>query len=194
MEILDKVYATFKDLDKNYARSKKTREEFIIDKFGGDIDIGSLIILDTISSQMGDATPEDIQKFTFIKEIFEKIKESREDLNSLCDFTFTNGSLFQNFLNVLEQSYTNGTHITLVTQKSLRKRDKSAVHFVAGGGGLLESPFAKCKVLHTFNENMLGLIGATSKGPDFEMFKYYEKKNAVLAVELLESRIDKTLK
>ena len=60
MSILDKVYTTFKRLDQDFARSKKTRTEFITDKFGGDIAIGSVIILDAIRAEGVEESPENI--------------------------------------------------------------------------------------------------------------------------------------
>ena len=83
MEVLDRVYSAFSNLDRDFARSKKSRTDFILEKFGGDIDMGSMIILDAISASTGEETAEDIQKLTFVKEIFEKLKDARDNLDSL---------------------------------------------------------------------------------------------------------------
>lgn len=194
MEVLDRVYNAFSNLDRDFAKSKKTRTEFIQDKFGGDIDMGSMIILDAISASTGEETPEDIQKLTFVKEIFDKLKDARDSLDSLPDFQFTNGSMFQDLLLLIQESTASGTHIRSIPQKRLRKVGGGAVHFVAKADGLVQAPFAGCKVLYAFNENMLGLIDTTSQGADFKLFGLYEKKNAIHAVEINEAQVAKALK
>ena len=105
MEVLDRVYSAFSNLDRDFARSKKSRTDFILEKFGGDIDMGSMIILDAISASTVEETAEDIQKLTFVKEIFEKLKDARDNLDSLPDFKFTNGSLFQDLILTLKEVF-----------------------------------------------------------------------------------------
>lgn len=194
MDVLDRVYTTFSNLDRDFARSKKTRSEFILEKFGGDIDMGSMIILDAISAASKEETAEDIQKLTFVKEIFAKLKEARDNLDSLPDFSFTNGSLFQDLMMTLNESMAAGTGVRYLPQKRLRKVSKGAYHFIANADGLVTAPFAGCKVIFVFNENMLGLVSATSQGPDFKVFGLYEKKNAVHAVEITPEQATKVLK
>lgn len=194
MEVLDRVYSAFSNLDRDFARSKKSRTDFILEKFGGDIDMGSMIILDAISASTVEETAEDIQKLTFVKEIFEKLKDARDNLDSLPDFKFTNGSLFQDLILTLKESQATGTGVRNLVQGRLRKVHKDAYHFVATADGLTSAPFAGCRVLYAFNENMLGLISATSQGPDFKTFGLYEKKNAIHAVEITPEQATKALK
>ena len=70
MEVLDRVYNAFANLDRDFAKSKKTRAVFIADKFGGDIDIGSTIILDAISSGTGEEKSLSLSRLSRLFRIF----------------------------------------------------------------------------------------------------------------------------
>ena len=191
MEVLDRVYTTFKNLDRDYARSKKTRSEFIRDKFGGNIDIGSMIILDAISSSSGDETAEDIEKLTFVKNIFASIKAYESSLDTLPDFTFKVSELYKQLLDVLNESANHGMHQSVSTQAQVNKADKDSIHFVATARSTRYTPMVKCDFVNAYNENMIGLLssmyGDVSK---VSLHDYYAVKgrNKLVKTELQHIR------
>lgn len=193
METLDRVYKAFSNLDRDFAKSKKTRSEFIIDKFGGDLDMGSMIILDAIGQFNGEETPEDIEKLTFVKDIFAKIMTARDSLDSLKDFSFGAEDDFRNLMTLLAESEVDGTGIRCITQAELNKRDKGTVHFISSADGVVLSRFADSKVVHAYNENMLGFLQAVLPPSSLELGGYYVRKSSMRVEEVPESKLNKAL-
>lgn len=195
MEVLDKVYTTFKNLDRDFAKSKKTRTEFIVDKFGGDIDIGSMLILDAISSSSGSENVEDINKQTFIKQIFEKIKENRDKLDMLENFTFSEDSFVSKFSSLLRKSLVAGTGNYYISQEELYKKS-GCFHFVStqNNGNIMDVK-DNCKILNAFNANMANSIGAAMKtdvsvGDIYHVINHvtFEKVSRSTATSMLKSK------
>lgn len=194
MEILDRVYNTFANLDRDFAKSKKSRSAFIIDKFGGDLDMGSMIILDAISASKGDETPEDIEKLTFVKDIFEKIMNARDNLDSLHDFSFGAEDEYKAFVSLLSESMAAGTGVRPITQAELNKKDKGAIHFISTVNGTLFCPVHAGRVLHIFNENMERLCLRLYPQATFEIGEYYERKSTLNVTPLKEGQLNKALR
>lgn len=158
MEQLDLVYKTFSNLERNYSRSKKTRKEYIVDKFGGDIEIGATVILDALAA--GDITnPDDIAELSFVRDIFASIianKESLDTLNSFDDLlTGTSG----NVKGMLTKAFERGTGISVVTQKRLR--NNGAMHYVARASGVRMIPLRFATKISVYNEVMQGFVGSS---------------------------------
>lgn len=153
MEQLDLVYKTFVNLEKNYARSKKTREEYILEKFGGDINVGSFLILNALSSQEL-TDPDDIQKFSKVREIFQAIKDNQNRLNTLSSFNFEEDAASTAILNALDSSWKTGTHIELCEQHALYA-SRGALHFDIRPGEAQESSLADARYLGLYSKAMV---------------------------------------
>lgn len=85
MTQLDKVYNSLANLEKNYKKSKKSRSEYIADKFGGDFDTGSFLIMSALSAQEF-ADPEDIEKYSKVREVISVLRAHKDHLDSLTTF------------------------------------------------------------------------------------------------------------
>lgn len=192
MEILDKVYRAFSNLDRDFARSKKSRTEFILDKFGGDIDMGSMIILDAISGIQEPST-EDIEKITFVKEIFKQLSDARDHLDTLPDFQFTNGALFKELMLLLATSKANGMRQTEIPQADLLNESGSSIHFLALPGGCVYSSIDAAKVYSIFNENMQLSLTARCRGADLELGSYYARKGGSQVVAISSKGLAKAV-
>ena len=194
MEVLDRVYKTFKNLDRDFDKSTKTRTQFITDKFGGDINIGSMIILDAISSSSTEYSEEDIEKLTFIKDIFKSIQESKDRLDQLPDFTFESEGLFSELKQVLVSSKEHGTHLVEAKQSQVSKVKDGAIHFASTVRGTRYTPLNKCVHFHAYNEHMCGMLDVKFKGKlKTELGNYYTTKGRIKVVPSTYSAIKKEM-
>lgn len=194
MDTLDRVYNAFSNLDRDFARSKKSRSEFIIDKFGGDLDMGSMIILDAISAFKGEETPEDIEKLTFVKDIFAKIMAARDNLDSLHDFTFGAANDYNKLISILTESMVAGTGVCVLPQSELNKWSKGTVHFLATEGSTMCCDMMEGHVVHIYNENMQGYAERLFPHSQFELGQYFQRKSAMHAVPIKEGQLSKALR
>lgn len=158
MSILESVYKAFTHLDRDYARSKKSRTEFIKDKFGGDINIGSIIILDAIREEGVSENPEDIQKLSFIKDSFAFFQENASRLDKLETFSTASADLLNELAGILDRADSHGTKQVAVPQAVLWENQLPALHYVSTKEGMAYTPLGACKVFCVFNENMAGLL------------------------------------
>ena len=168
MSVLERVYTTFNRLDQDFARSKKTRTEFITDKFGGDINVGSVIILDAIRAEGMEETPDNISKMSYIKDTFAAIQANAGHLDSLTSFNFTDTNVVGAFIDILAHAEEHETRQTRVSQKQLWDTQHLALHFVCRADGTTYTSPDDCQVLQAYNENMAGLILTLLK-PDREL-------------------------
>lgn len=161
MSILDNVYKTFSNLDRDFSRSKKSRTDFITDKFGGDIDIGSIIILDAIREEGTPEDPEEIQKLSFIKDSFAFFQENAHRLDKLESFSIASADLMHELIGILSTSECNGTGQIPASQSDMWNSEIPALHYVASAHGCTFAPVQSCGVFSAYNENMLGLLQNT---------------------------------
>lgn len=153
MKILDKVHSTFSRLDRDFARSKKSRSDFIQDKFGGDIDIGSMLILEAITQEINNSeapTNEDISKLSAVRDIFGAIKRHRNHLDSLSSFAFLDEDMSGSLVNVLNSAQSHGSHIHVMNQGELGKN----VHYRVTASDIKVVPLSKCETIKLYNDNM----------------------------------------
>lgn len=129
MEQLDKVYAELTSLDKKYARSKKSRTEFIQDRFGGNIDVGSFLILNALSAEQF-TDPEDIKKLSVVRRILDSIVKNQDVLDSLSSFDFDDESISVKIQNALLSGMREGQGISVMTSKEFREKHKYAYAYV----------------------------------------------------------------
>lgn len=119
MNSLDLVYNTFSNLEKSYARSKKTRAEYLTEKFGGDIEVGSFLILQALS-QEAPTSPEDIEKLSFIRDYFGRVSEYKNKLDKIRTFDFSkDAESFQKALECLDAAESTGSGVSYVEQDTL---------------------------------------------------------------------------
>lgn len=174
MSILHNVYDAFSTLEASYKRSRKSRREFITDKFGGDIDIGSTIILNAVSAE--DYTdPEDVRKLTFIRNIIGQIVAMQDSLDAVTNFgAFTDGANYASFLRILEQSMREGTKQIPMEPATFIKANPGVFHFSATPEGMQYVPFGQCPVMNLYNEHMLERVRQ-----NFEMVGHPEERSLV---------------
>ena len=166
MEQLDLVYKAFTNLDKSYARSNKTRSEFIESKFGGDINTGIFLILKALSScELTD--PEDVRKFSEVRTIFESIQKHIGHLDSLKDFSFKDEDFATAFISALNTGDELGMGIKYVTQEELYTKNK-ALHYKAGADTVIMSPIGVCSVFKTFNDHIRNAVENNTSETDVQ--------------------------
>lgn len=128
MEQLDLVYNTLTSLEKNYRRSKKSRSEYILDKFGGDIGVGSFLILNALqAAELND--PEDIKKLSTVRRIIDSIRENEHQLDSLSSFDFDTEAIQSTLTNALLAGLSQGSGISIVSQEYLHEKYKGALSY-----------------------------------------------------------------
>lgn len=149
MEVLDKVYNTFKNLDRDFARSKKTKTEFIKGKFGGDIRIGSILILSAIGTPSDSA---DIEKLSFVNDIFGKLLEAQDRLDALPNFKFENSDNVIELLQFLGENFSSSIGVEEMEQEELYKK-YGALQYHCSMDGTIYAPTGSPLVL-VYNENM----------------------------------------
>lgn len=154
---LDKVYEAFANLDDDYKRSRKTRTKFIQDKFGGDINSGSMIILDYFAAEKLDDV-DDIRKFTFIRNIFDKIVRLQDNLDSLSNFKFEGGSL-ETVNAVIDESANEVGDLVVKTQRDLYD-SKKAWHYYGDVRKFYYTPLASCTMFKAYGESMSRFLRA----------------------------------
>lgn len=149
MKQLDAVYNAFTHLEQNYKRSKKTRKEYILDKFGGDIEVGSLVILDYFAGAKLD-DPDDIEKFSTIRDIFSAIKKSSANLDTLSSFDelLTGGNQAVKVL--LEDAAIKGSGILTIPQAP----SNEWAHYKATAKNVMVVPLVTAKKVRVFNDSM----------------------------------------
>lgn len=135
MEQLDKVYDTFVNLEKNYKRSKKPRKEYLLEKFGGDINTGSFLILHALSREEL-VSAEDIDKMSTVRRIFNAIKDRSDRLDTIQTFNFLDGGDDDAIISALDTADKMGHGFCLVEQASVSqtKRDPMCYRVTAKNG------------------------------------------------------------
>lgn len=173
MEQLNKVYTTFHDLEKNYRRSKKSRREYLVDKFGGDIEIGMMVILDffvgaTIESD------DDIKKLSFIKDVFAGIKKNIGNLDTLDSFdALLDEGDASSILMLLDSAAVAGAHISTFTTAEMYP----TFHYKATAAGLQVVPILQASRVKVFNDAMRQFVQSVV-GPkqSVEIGQVYDQK------------------
>lgn len=195
MSILDKVYTTFSNLDKDYARTKKTRTEFITEKFGGDINTGSVIILDAIREEGLEENVENIAKMSYIKDIFNRIKSCADRLDTLQSFNFVQSDVATRILSILRSSNAHETRQNLVAQSSLWAGNARCLHHVCTADGASYADMDACKVFNLYNENMYGLLsGVFTFDGDPQLTTYYKVALGNRLKKIQEGAVAKNLR
>lgn len=179
MSVLDNVYKTFSNLERDYKRSKKTRTDFIRDKFGGDISIGSMIILDALSAEVDTNNSADIERLSFIKDIFSAIKRNEDKLEQISSFsTFSGGDPMEELMDILNSADAHGCLQVEVSQAELHRLDKGTVHFACTPALTRYADLNKCKVLHAYNEHMAGMIARSVTADEgIDTGRYYQLRS-----------------
>ena len=187
MEQLDLVYSTFANLERNYSRSKKSRSEYIKDKFGGDIPVGSFLILNALSAEEF-SDPEDIRKFSEIRAIFDKLLENKDRLDSLASFNFdmdSDGSM--SALDVLNLCQDFGTGVTVVEQGALYNGEAGVMQFDVRSEEVRIAP-AKLSNTSNFtryikmcNRGMVAFFGQFVPDSSLDLGSVVERKNLGLS-------------
>lgn len=192
MEVLDRVYKAFSNLESDFAKSGKTRTEFIKDKFGGDIEIGSVIILDAISNVDSESI-EDINKISFIKKVIKGVRENANRLDNLTDFVFDKVSDFGVLFNVLKGSLESGMQCRVVPQKEIYEMSKGDVHYVATSECMNMSNYNTCNVYNMYNEHILDRFILMTGVKDFSVGDYVRAKTRMTFAKIEPSEVPKYL-
>lgn len=71
MSVLEKVYDKFSNLELYYSfvQNEKSRKDFIIELFGGNVDEGAAILTEAIICE-NPSTTEELEQFSFVKDLF----------------------------------------------------------------------------------------------------------------------------
>ena len=174
MRQLDLVYSTFTSLEKNYSRSKKSRAEYLREKFGGDINTGSFLILHALAQEeLRD--PEDIEKLSKVREIFNMIKDNQENLDALKSFDFSVKSEIEQLAEALSQAEVAGSGIQSVEQADLWKSRQAPAHFMVSPYGVRVVAIDNCKYLRLYSEPMT-VLAKTMSGQNFPVGTILECK------------------
>ena len=158
MEQLDAVYNTFTNLEKNYAKSKKSRGEYLLDKFGGDISIGSFLILQALAQEEF-TSAEDIEKLSRVREIFKAIDECKDSLGTLRTLDFTGNSVYTGIMDALTAAEISGTGMVATEQQSMWKNSRSPAHYSVRPTQVEFVPLMGSKYVKVYSEPMSILMG-----------------------------------
>ena len=153
MEQLDLVYSAFSNLEKNYHKSTKTRTEYIADKFGGDIDVGSFVILHRLgNAQLSD--PEDFRKLSEIRKIFSAIVDHKDVLDAIPSFDALTMDECIDLGSALSIAEEEGTGISYIPQETLYKKKGKPLHYLVDNKSIKVAPFNICKYVNLFSNAM----------------------------------------
>lgn len=132
MNVLKRVYYSFKDLELQYDNSIP-REQFILQKFGGDIDIGSTILIDTIMAE-GVTTADEIEMFSYLKNVFTFLIKIKDSLNTLKSFDIDlekpEKILTENLYKLLEETRDCMIKKPIKDQKDLFENYKAIYYYI----------------------------------------------------------------
>lgn len=163
--ILDRVYNAFSNLEEGYENFEGSRADYVRYRFGGDINVGSIIILDAIRSEgleKGlEETPDRIEKISYIKDIFTQIQNVQDTLDSLQSFDFSSCSNFGIFKDTLLHMDTARIGQVYTTQAELYKKEGHPIHYRVTPSEATSVSFKNCNVLRAYNANMAGRIHLT---------------------------------
>ena len=186
--VLDNVYSKFTNLEKDYRRTKKSRSQFITERFGGDIVVGSTIILDAIYEE-NPTTQEEIAKFSIVKDIISNILKAKDDLDYLESFDFSNDMSMATVIGKLLDSVDAG-QTTTVPQRGLYEHAEALHFYVDSDGARYESPFPKCRFYRCENPNIYrilkSMIGTVA---NVEPDMLYEKQSDTNVKPVTEAKV-----
>lgn len=192
MEQLDLVYNTFANLERNYSRSKKTRTEYITDKFGGNIQIGSFLILNALSAEEF-SDPEDIRKFSEVRSIFDFLLEHQDTLDSLQSFDMGSNDDISLIFGALSAGQVIGTGIEVCSQRSLYTNDSGTMHYDVSARETLMAPVClesageHAPYVKLFNRGMLCLFGQIAGRSDLQLDDILMRKNLGMSFEPVDA-------
>lgn len=175
METLDLLYKTFTNLEKNYKRSKKSRSEFILSKFGGDINVGSFLILNALAN-MEFVESEDIIKLSKVREVIGYIQENQDKLDKLSTFNFGEDDNQDALLTALDNARLAGTGIRVMRQQELYRSTKGAYHFKISPDSTLLASLANCTYYSIYNNSILKFVEPYCKNK-IKVGDFVERKN-----------------
>lgn len=184
MEQLDLVYNTFANLERNYKRSSKSRSEYVKEKLGGDISIATFLILNALSAEEF-TDPEDIHKFSKIRDIFEKIKENQDRLDSLTSFNFEEDQTATGVFTALAAGQRSGTGFEVCEQSALYRY--GALHYDARPDDSrivpirLESSETPPPYVELFSRGMLTLFSQMVPGAKLSVGSLLKRENLGLS-------------
>lgn len=161
--LLEKVYKTFVNLDTNYARSKKDRATYLSEKFGGDIEMGSFLIMQALSRE-NISSQEDIEKLSFIRGVFDYLVKNKNRVNSLNSFLPVHDNGSSHIVTALRNGYTEGTRIAPVEQSHLISR-YGAYHMFSRMHDLQYVPMAMLEKVCAITPVMANSIMAVTQQP-----------------------------
>lgn len=186
--VLDNVYSKFTNLEKDYRRTKKSRSQFITERFGGDIVVGSTIILDAIYEE-NPITKEEIAKFSIVKDIISNILKAKDDLDYLESFDFSNDMSMATVIGKLLDSVDAG-QTTTVPQRELYEHAEALHFYVDSDGARYESQFPKCRFYRCENPNIYrvlkSMIGTVA---NVEPDMLYEKQSDTNVKPVTEAKV-----
>lgn len=162
MESLDLVYSSLTKLEQNYARSKKSRTEYIMDKLGGDINTGAFLILHALSKEPL-TSPEDVDKLSTVREILGKIREHQNDLDRLSSFDFSvENNVLETLMNAMDEAELDGTHVAVVKQDEFCKAVGHLQQFHADRNAATVVPLNTAPYVSCYSDAMASLISGFS--------------------------------
>lgn len=160
MEQLDLVHKVLTNLEKNYKLSKKTRSEYVKEKFGGDIGMGSFLILNALSAEEL-TDPEDIKKLSEVQNVIEFLVSNEENLDFLSSFEVSdNVNLEETLFRALNLGELEGTGITVASQAEIYKARRGLHYYITAKKSVVASQDT-CQYFHIFNDAMRALMAPT---------------------------------
>ena len=160
MSTLDNIYGKFLSLEDNYLSSGLTRKEFVLQLFGGDIEIGATILTDAILKE-GVSKAKDIEKFSFLKDIFSFFIKQKNNLDFMSTFNnpLDNNEITNDtdILNKLVITLTQPVHAPIFSQKDLYKENQ-ALHYVVTPDSIKYVSLDDCHAFKIMNENFAILL------------------------------------
>lgn len=157
MEQLQAVYNTFVNLEKNYARSKKTREEYLTEKLGGDVVVGSFLILHALS-KLDVREPKEIEMLSYVRTFLDHVRKNKDNLAGLTSFDFSDDSEVNVIFDTLSAAEKAGTKIEVKTQQAFAKETKRGVNCCATVKGITLVPLNSARYLRLFTDWLVSTV------------------------------------
>lgn len=164
MENLDTVYNTLSKLESNFARSNKSRADYIMDKFGGDIRVASFLIMNTLSKE--DITSaEDIDKLSYVRQELSFLVNNQHSLNSLSSFNFfdCSSSASSSAVQALDFAMTNGRGIEVLSQKEMYSKPFKPLMYGVNKNAVIYTPISQADYLVAINDAFVNFLSGQTK-------------------------------
>lgn len=158
MSTLDKIYQKFENLEEQYLNSEQSRTDFIAERFGQDLEVGITILTDAILKE-NPSEAKEIEKFSYLKDLFSFLLKHKDNMDSLSSFEATTEEVsnMEDILSKLSLTITQPYTPSVINQKELYEKT-GALHYEVTPDSITYVSLDKCHAFYASNENFAVLL------------------------------------